>query len=231
MLRPKRRLFRRRATSEWIKDYAYAGVTLLALAGGAVAWGALFNDERPPSGVQFTARPEPAAVAMAQPTLTPEADSSAAPTTSSPPSMSDTMSPPTAAEPATAAHQPVRQRRGSSKSPAVARLARRTLASSAGAPRREHAPTRSPRTSAAHETFASATPSDAGAYEQPVDRAYVPSAPAETRPQQQDVVALPAQKIERASSSEDCSRLSHTFGGMRSVRSECSSGDASGQSE
>jgi hypothetical protein len=233
MLRPKRRLFRRRTTSEWIKDYAYAGVTLLALAGGAVAWGALFNDERPQPGYRFAAPPEPVAVASAQSPLTPVIVPSPA-AEPSPPPTSDVTAPASAKEPAAATHKPVQKPRlsFSSKSPAVARPSRRVLASSVGASRRDHKPTRLARVHAKPQTYASATPVDERAYEELIDHASVLSAQAPApRAPQQEAVSLPAPKIERESRSEDCSRLSHTFGGMRSVRSECSSGDASGQNE
>jgi hypothetical protein len=231
MLRPKRRLFRRRATSEWVRDYAYTGVTLLALAGGAVAWAALFNDERPQSGYRFAAPPEPATVASAQSPLTPVIEPSTA-AEPSPPPASDVTAPATAIEPAVGTRKPVKQRHANLKSPVVARPSHRVLASSVGATRRDHKPTRSSRAHAKPQTYASATPADERAYEAPIDRASVLSAQTPA-PQtlQPEAGSLPAPKMENGSRSEDCSRLSHTFGGMRSVRSDCSAGNASGESD
>ena len=49
MLKPRRRLFRRRESWEWIKQNAYAGVAVLALLIGAGGWIAMFEERRPPS--------------------------------------------------------------------------------------------------------------------------------------------------------------------------------------
>jgi hypothetical protein len=97
---PKRRLFRRRENGEWLRENTYVVVTLLALAGGAVAWAALF-DEKPrpgPAPAQVAAIATSTAATVEEPT--PPADDNVAPVEppSAPPA-SDATTAATASEP------------------------------------------------------------------------------------------------------------------------------------
>ena len=77
-----RRLFRRRTTGLWIRENAYAGVVLLALAGGAVGWMSLSGEPRPQSGhapADLVAGVMPALVAASEPLTAPAKEPAVAP--------------------------------------------------------------------------------------------------------------------------------------------------------
>ena len=101
MLKPKRRLFRRRENGEWIKANTYVGVTLLALVGGAVGWMTLFNEDRPQSRhgpADLAAESTPAAVTAPEPLPAPANERSVAADATLLPSTVDATVPVTAAE-------------------------------------------------------------------------------------------------------------------------------------
>ncbi len=243
MLRPRRRLFRRRASWEWITENAYAGVALLALAAAAVGWMAQFPQSRY-APADLAARSMPAAGPLP---ATANEPSAAGPTPL--PSTTDTTVPVTAAKtkPSLASIGPapraaggtleasgrrVRQWNANSKSHPVARSSRRARSSSAAAVGNHHARVRWPRVSARHRNYASATRAGARAHKEYLDRSYDSRALSEkSAPPPQDAASSADNKTERAINPTDCSRVYHVFGGVRRVRSQCPAGDASIQAE
>ena len=238
-----RRLFRRRENREWIKRNAYAGVTLLALAGGAVAWAALVGAERPQSAHAPPDLVAEAPALTAQETLPVPANETAAIPAATPlPATTDARVPAAAVEmkPAQASPGPAARATGArreagratprqwsvnAKLRALAPASRRGRWSLV-ARGRDHARLLL-LVRATQRTQAAFTRTRVRAHDDPLDRAYRPNPDIATAPAKEP---LPPQRIALSSATDDsapavapaaCTRLVRAFGATRRIPSDC----------
>ena len=245
---PKRRLFRRRENGEWIKQNAYAAVTLLSIAGGAVAWAALFDRERPQAvnaPADLVAEATPTAVTAHEPLPARANESSTAAETTLPLSTANATMPAaaTVTKPAHAStgaapraagvmreanRARTRQWSINAKSRALAPSSRHLrLSLAATAVERDHTRVRLLRVSASHRTHASITRARVSAHDDALDRAYSASPVAAKASTQESMLPL---RIAQSSSTADiepavapaaCTHLFHAFGATRRIPSDC----------